>query len=503
MAVALGQVYLVRDVVMGDAFIHFTFARGITEGQPFFYNGEFSAGSTSPLWSIMLASLWELFGMDIVWAVKIFASFFVALSVLLTFVVGFKISRNKYLSFAAATLVAASYVFSFWAAKGMETPFYVCLVLLSFLFYLTLVNPPDVWRVNARKNLTLEVALGILLGLGILTRPEMWFFSLFIGIPLLVKKGWRVLFSVGIPAALIFSPYYFYLFENTGSIFPSSAARILRAQQWAQEVSGIHFTLELFKILITKLLPLTPFFLLFFWQKTKGNPPPRWWLTYPIYAWLLFHLIFFSVIFPTTEGYRYLLAALPFFYFISLLGVWNIHSKKVRTIALSCILIGSFLISGQQLFERMNAVRNCEQPFIDTVRRETGLWIKENTKPDDLIAMKEIDQSAFYGERRMLSMDGTLDTRAIPFVQAQNQLGFIQQERPDYFILEEEMYREYPDWRNSNVLPLIIPVPKVGETKKLEDIEFTLVEKKNVGDAQSCSHFSDERHWWIFKITYP
>jgi hypothetical protein len=489
MVIALLQVFLVRNVVMGDAFIHFTFARGIAEGQPFFYNGEFSAGSTSPLWSAMLAPLWKIFGMRIIWMVKVFAGFFVALSILLAFVTSFKISKNKILSVTVAALIAGSYVFSFWAAKGMETSFYVCLVLLSFLFYLRILE--------VKKDLTLEIALGVLLGIGILTRPEMWFFALFIGIPLLIKQGWRVIFSVGIPAFLIFSPYYFWLFENTGGVLPSSAARILRARQWAHEIGGIYFTPEIFKILLTKLLPLTPFFLLFLWKKAQGNR----FIFYPIFAWLAFHLVFFSAVFPTTEGYRYLLAALPFFYLIATLGVFQLP-KKFQTVALSFMLVGSFLISGQQLLERMDSVENCEAPFIDTTRRETGLWLRENTQPNDLIAMKEIDQSAFYSGRRMLSMDGTLSAKAIPFVRAQDQLGFIAQERPNYFILEEEMYREYPDWRNSNILPLITPPPQLGETKTLSGINFTLLEKKKVGDPQSCSHFSQEYHWYIFQVEY-
>ena len=76
--IALWQVFLVRNVVMGDAFIHFVFARGIAEGQLFFYNGEFSAGSTSPLWSMLIAPFWEIFGNEIVWVVKIFAGLFTA-----------------------------------------------------------------------------------------------------------------------------------------------------------------------------------------------------------------------------------------------------------------------------------------------------------------------------------------------------------------------------------------------------------------------------------------
>ncbi|MFH1546818.1 MAG: glycosyltransferase family 39 protein [Patescibacteria group bacterium] len=500
--IALLQVFLVRNTVMGDAFIHFVFARGIAEGQPFFYNGEFSAGSTSPLWSALLAWPWKIFGENIIGFVKIFSSFFTALSVLLTFAVAREITKNKIIALATSFLVATSFVFSFWAAKGMETPFYVCLILGSFLFYLSIVNPPVSWGVNSQKSLPFEILLGILLGLAILTRPEAWFFAAILGIPLIVKKGWRVIFSVGLPAFLILSPYYFWLSENTGGILPSSAARILRAQQWAIEFHGIFFTPEIFKILFTKFLPLTPFVILFFYPFV--NPPLKWWVNskfvfLPIFAWLIFHGIFFTIIFPTTEGYRYLLAALPFFYFVAILGIWKLP-KKFRIAALTFALVGSCIISGQQLFERMASIENCEIPFTDKTRRETGIWLRENSDSNDLIAMKEIDQSAFYSRRRMLSLDGTLDTKAIPFVKNGNQLEFLEREKPDFFILEEEMYREYPDWKDSNILPLLAANPEIGDSQALGGLEFTLREKLKSGDADSCAHFSDEYFWWIFEV---
>ena len=502
--IALLQIFLVRNTVMGDAFIHFVFARGISEGQPFFYNGEFSAGSTSPLWSTLLAPIWKIFGNEIVWVAKIFAGFFTALSVLLTFTVVKKISQNPKIALATSALVAGSFVFSFWAAKGMETPFYACLILGSFLTYLAIVNPSANSHEKVNQYISLEIFLGILLGLAILTRPEAWFFAAILGIPLLIKKGWRVILSVGLPAFLVLSPYYFWLFKNTGGVFPSSAARILRARQWAIELHGIFFTLEIFKILLTKLLPLTPFVIFFFWRTKKINSPLKQeysnrFTFFPIFAWLIFHAIFFTIIFPTTEGYRYLLAALPFFYLVGILGIWKLP-KKIRITALTFALVGSFVISGQQLLERIQSIENCETPFIDKTRRETGLWIRENTQPNDLIAMKEIDQSAFYSRRRMLSVDGTLDTKAVPFVKSGNQLEFLTQEKPDYFILEEEMYREYPDWQNSNILPLLAINPKIGEPQVLGGLEFTLLEKKKSGDAESCAHFSNEYFWWIFEV---
>lgn len=487
---ALAQVWLLRDTVMGDAFIHFVFARGIAEGQPFFYNGEFSAGSTSPLWSILLAPLWAWLGDGIVGGVKVLAGGFTALAVVLTFQLARKISANSKIALATAALVAGSFVLPFWAAKGMETPLYVCLVLGSFLIY---------WKIlTLEKSGRWEVWLGVLLGLTILARPEGWLLAAFIGIPLLLRKRTRVIFSVGLTAAVFFVPYYFWLFQNTGQIFPSSIARILRARQWASEIGGVYFTTEILKILLTKLLPLTPFFVLFFWQRVKRDR----FVFGPIYAWLGFHVIFFSFVMPTTEGYRYLLAALPFFFLLALLGVWKIKSRRWRGAALTLILVGSFGISGQQLFERINLIENCERPFIDQARRETGLWLRDHTPPTSLIALKEVDQSAYYSSRRVLSLDGTLDTRAIPFVRSGDQLGFLRQEKPNFFVLEEEMYREYPDWQNSNVLPLLDANPEIGDGQTLGATKFTLREKIKSGDATSCAHFSREYFWWIFEVNY-
>lgn len=486
---ALSEIYFLRDVVMGDAFIHFVFARGIAAGDFFFYNGEFSAGSTAPFWSLLLAPIWKIFGIKIIWIVKILAGFFVGLSIFLTFKFAKRVSQNRIVALTTTALFATSFVLPFWAAKGMETPLFVCLVLASFLIYFQILE--------RAKTFWWEIFLGIILGVAILTRPEAWFLAAFLGTGLLAMKKWRAILTVGLPAFLIFAPYYFWLFESAGSIFPSSIARILRARQWAINLGGIYFSLEIFKILATKFLPLTPFFIFFFWRYDNSNH--RIWR--PIFAWLAFHLVFFSLIFPTTEGYRYLLAALPFFFLISILGIFRLPKKLIVPILVFAIL-GSFAISGQQFLERRDSITNCEKPFIDATRRETGIWIRENTPRESLVAMKEIDQSAFFGERRMLSLDGTLDTRAIEFVKSNDQLQFLRNEQPDFLILEEEMYREYPDWQNSNLLPLADKNLEIGNSKILDGVNFELLAKIKSGDAKSCSHFSEEYFWWIFEVKF-
>jgi len=526
-AFALGQVWLLRDTVMGDAFIHFVFARGIALGDFFSYNGVFSAGSTSPLWSIMLAPIWSFFGDGIVPGAKIFSSAFVVSSVWLSYFVARRISGVHALSLLASFFVATSFILPFWAAKGMETPFWVSLVLGSFLVYFKILD--------RQGSVYFEIMLGVLLGLGIFTRPEAWFLAVFLGLPLLIQqKSWRPLFTVGAPAVLIFAPYYVLLFSKTGQIFPSSAARVLHAQQWLSPIFGWYISTEIPKILATKFSMLLPFFLLFLWAYTTNrlaifaghlasqiadlarkfqtalgmtHLTDRRFIFWPIFAWLIFHFIFFSTVMPMTQGYRYVLAAMPFFIILSLIGLWQLRVRGSFSM-LVILIVGAWLsVSTQQLIERQAVIVTCEVPFINAVRQETGLWLRDNTAPDDLIAMKEVDQSAYYSGRAVLSIDGTLNLAAVPFVRAHDQLGYLNEFRPDWLVLEEEMYN-YPGWRGSNLQPLIDPSLVIGDSKELAGIQFQLANKTNVGTQNNCEHFIGEKpadepyFWYFYKVNY-
>lgn len=506
---ALIQVYLVRDIVMGDAFIHFTFARGIAQGQPFFYNGVFSAGSTSPLWSLLLVPLWSMFGDGAIEGVKVLASIFVALSIVLTYFLARRLSGDRGLALVASFLVATSYVLSHWAAKGMETPMFVSLVLGSFLVYYKILGNPPQFSFPKGGDYWQEIFLGVLLGLAILTRPEGWLLAVFLGVPLLIRRGWRVLLTVALPGLLIPLPYYIYLYAQTGQIFPSSVARILHAQQWARQTFGIYWTPEILKILVTKFAMLTPFFLFLIWDFVKGKVEipdqvrnDRLYIFTPIWLWLTFHLLFFTFVLPMTQGYRYLLAALPFFIILSLLGLWQLKKRGFFTILLLIVLSASVVISTQQLIKQSQKIVGCEVPVIDRTRRETGMWLKKNTAPTDVIALKEVDQSAYYSGRQVLSMDGTLDMKAVPFVRTADQLGFINKYQPDWLVLEEDMYALYPAWQQSNLQPLIDSDLALNSSKILNGTEFTLVHKIPLGTPQQCAYFKGDYSWWFYRVKY-
>lgn len=550
-ALALVQVWLLRNTVMGDAFIHFVFARGIVEGHPFFYNGDFSAGSTSPLWSAFLAPLWALLGDGIIPGVKVLASIFVATSVVLTYIVAERISKSRVLALIASFLLATSFVLPFWAAKGMETPLATSLVLVDFLIYFRLIGSTEYhtgkfpisnfqflnnfqwFNFLISKQFWLEICLGLMLGFTILCRPEGWILAGILGCMLLWQQRWRTVVTVGLPALIVIAPYYYLVFLHTGQIFPSSMARVLHARQFVHETLGIFWTTEIIKMLVTKFLPLTPFFVWFAWEYFRGDDgvvggkvldnleklkrgfltvlgmqkvADRRYVFIPIFIWLAFHLFFFTFVMPMTQGYRYLLPAMPFFYTLALIGAFRINEKckmkNVKYILFGFIVVFSVAISAQQLIERTQVIAACEVPHIDAVRRLTGEWLRDHTKPTDLIAIKEVDQSAYYSGRRVLSMDGTLNLAAVPFVKTHDQLGYLQTFRPEYVVLEEDMYRLYPEWQTSNLIPLLDHELNIGDTKTVGTATFTLAHKIRLGDATECSSFQGEYFWYFYKIGY-
>lgn len=514
-ALALVQIWLVRGTVMGDAFIHFVFARGIAAGDFFGYNGAFSAGSTSPLWSLLLAPVWLLFGDSIPAASQIFAGFFAGLAVVLSYFVARKITGRREPALFVAALFAGSFVLSFWVAKGMETPLAASLILGSFAVYLRLLDRPSIAG---------EIGLGALLGLAALTRPEGFFWAAALGLSLLIRGNFRIILTAGLPGLAILAPYYWLLFSETGQILPSSAARVLHARQFVHENFGIFWTAEVAKILATKLLPVVPFAVAGAWlalRRPKQNllqkfqtalgmtgPDKSGWPIFgPILFWIMFHLAFFTFVMPMTQGYRYLVPMLPFLYLLAAAGIWRIANPKLRAAVAAAVLVASFGISAKQLGDAREKIATCEQPIINETRRDTGLWLRDNTEPNDLIAIKEVDQSAYYSGRRVLSMDGTLNLAAVPFVETGDQLGYLQEFKPDWLVLEEEMYN-YPGWLRSNLWPLIDPALAIGESKELGGIRFELAHKIENGNRAACRHFTGDKSeaepyfWYFYRISY-
>jgi len=154
-----------RGFPLDDSWIHLQFARNLAAGEGLAYDGgRLVAGSTAPLWTLLLAPLFLLPGPVEVWT-KLLGLALQAATVGATFVLGRRLGLGRPLAALAATLVAGTDYLLWASISGMEVPLFNFLALAGIAAHVgerraDLAGPP-------RPPVSF-----LLLGLAALARPE-------------------------------------------------------------------------------------------------------------------------------------------------------------------------------------------------------------------------------------------------------------------------------------------------------------------------------------------
>jgi arabinofuranosyltransferase len=205
---------------LDDSWIHLAFARHLAHGQGFGINpGQWSTGSTSPLWTLMLAAglvfraghaAWPWLLATIALCV---AGLTGALLVrrLLTLRGDEGTPAGGIASLAGGLLVVSSPWLVWSTAGAMETPLFVALLLLA-------------WAERLREDLPLSEGgralafWGVPAGLAIVARPEGAIFAVLLALCSRLRSGIANL----ITAAAIYAPYGIYCLSVSGHPWPST-----------------------------------------------------------------------------------------------------------------------------------------------------------------------------------------------------------------------------------------------------------------------------------------
>lgn len=416
-----------------DSFITFRYAENIASGKGFVYNqGERVLGTSTPLYTLLLALLVKL-GLPIVWIARIINIGADCLTGTLLFL----LLRNFKLG--VATFAAFFYVLFprviVWSVSGMETSLYVLFIAASLYFYY-----------KEDFNLTF-----LFLGLTFLTRVD----GMILGLAILLDFVLRykkfptkiILGSLGLVLPwLIFSFAYF------GSSIPNSVAgkkALYAGTIWETPKWRIFWE---FLFLKTKIgWPLLALSLAGGYRvltKTKSYGI--------IVLWTLLYLLFFFFsetkihmwyYVPFYLGYFILVAlGLDFFFEKAekLEGKWFnipqpktsifINLKTLKIGLLSVVLLLTGLIYFQQMKHTFRAI-TAEQVALEGIHKKIGLWLSENTQPNDTICAEDIGYMGYYSGRHILDQDGLVSSCAIPFNKNRNRLGLLEKYKPAYFVI--------------------------------------------------------------------
>ena len=190
-----------------DAFITFRYVENIAGGRGFVYNpGEPVLGTTTPLYTLLLALLWVVGLVDLPRVAQIVNALADGITATLVFVVGRRLLPSDGAALAASTIAACSGWSVFFALSGMETALFTTLVVGSLGACL--------WRRS--------VLAVVLAALATLTRPEGALVAGLVLGQLTVRRRRLPVAHLGLLLALL-APWLVYATWTFGHPIPHSA----------------------------------------------------------------------------------------------------------------------------------------------------------------------------------------------------------------------------------------------------------------------------------------
>ena len=441
---------------LDDAWIHQTYARNLAEsGQLAFVPGVPSAGSTAPLWTLLL-SLGYVLGFP-------FKAWTYGLGILFLGLTGWSSSllagrlfpRQRNISLWVGLFCVAEWHLVWAAVSGMETILFVWLSL-------ALVEQYAAGWDSMRMRRAFGV--GLLGGLLVLTRPEGIGLVGLVGLdmarrwwqqPLRPGPAWLAIRWLAMVAGglLLLLPYVLFHLSLTGLPFPNT----LYAKQaeygvvlssyplWWRLFGNIGPTVEtvqgVFRVIfIGPQLLLLPGLVWAGWLTIKERRLALWF----IWLWWISFLLLYAVRLPVT--YQHGRYQIPAIVWVLLLGVWGSARlvglmqrrllwrvvSRAWVISLGLLLL-AFTLIGAQTYAR-------DIQFIERQMVATARWLDANIPDDSLIAAHDIGAIGYFTRRPLIDLAGLITPQVIPVIRDEAALfDFVQAKGAGYLIT-------FPDW---------------------------------------------------------
>lgn len=392
----------ILGVPLDDAWIHYQYARNLSQGNGFSYvPGAPTAGSTSPAWTLLLAGV-GLFTQDFLLPSLLLSSFFFLLTIWLTYRLAYELTQQWWVALCAALGVTLSGRLLWASLSGMEVTLFTTLSLGAVWAY---------WRRG------LGGVTAVLFGIASQTRPEGHVLFALVTLDAALSTRWPVGASTRRPSAtwrslisaivvygLIQLPYALFSLSVTGKPLPNTfyaKSRTATLYSWRtlRETFTYHWRDNAISLL------LLPFGLSYLWRRSRV-----------VCAWLLGLLLLLPFIVPLIWHHgRYSLPLLPFQMIVAAAGLSWLAARWPRIPQpVWGALVGLFLLAGAWRVPAWASMLGHNTREIQDIDIEMGNWLAVNIPADEAVGIDDIGAIMFLGPRPIVDLNGLVSPEMWP-----------------------------------------------------------------------------------------
>ncbi len=424
---------------LDDPWIHLQFAKNLAEYGSFSYfkNELVTAGSTSPIYTVILAAGF-LITKNEMWLSYIMGILFFSLSVYYFYKLsGTFFPKENWLAIAAALLLVFDKWLNFISVSGMETTLYIFLLIACYYYYR---------KMNA-------MGFAVTLGLTFWTRPDAlafiaaiaadYFFRVYFknrtpkenaDILLFEKKD---LYKIAGIFGGIMAAYFAMNFIIAGSLLPNtysaklayysaefrSRSDFLRVEVWEYFTESAYLLIFIPFVFGVIKLASDSF-------KLKYNPLiPAF-----IFIALLIFMYWYKLPYAHRFG-RYMMPIFPFYILLSVYGGreffrWfaNYLGDTKLVNGLNIILLAGTVVYFTSVYNATKEIFQDQSRHIYIRQVETAKWIKNNTPEGSIIATHDVGAIAYYSDRKVVDVVGLINPEFISKLNTKEFAGFVQEQ---------------------------------------------------------------------------
>ncbi|MBV6479932.1 MAG: hypothetical protein HGGPFJEG_02738 [Ignavibacteria bacterium] len=452
---------------LDDPWIHLTFAKNLAEYFSFSYfkNEMVTAGSTSPLYTIIVAIAFFISSNEMIISYVLGILFLVGSVVAFYRLSSFEFQKEHLFAMVCTGIFILDKWMNFIAVSGMETTMFILLLLLCGYFY-------------KKKE---AIPFAVMLGLIMWTRPDgVAFIGAVIVDYLIIKIVLKDSEKVSTFSAsdikiilLIFGGilglYFLMNYLLSGSLLPNtynakltyyspefrSRYDFLKYEVWDYFTTGSYYVL-----MIGFIFALLKFFYDLYNRNFNQNT---------IYILFILSLVFiYWLKLPYAHRFgRYMMPIIPFFVLVSVIGfrdfarfINRYTTNVLFAKSIFYILIGITFFIGVKDYDLNRELYVTQSKYIFDRQVSAAKWIKESTNDSAVIATHDVGAIGFYSGRKIIDVAGLVTPELISKINDLNYVNYMKDYMNKNGVTHLAFLREW--YRVSNQKPLFTTVYRFG-----------------------------------------